>query len=69
MFEGPKDLLAGPALPPPPGVIAHFSRTSPDQKWFYICVPLFTIIPGIFILLRLYTKLKIVRKLDLSDCE
>jgi len=69
MFEGPQHLLDGPALDPPPGIVAHFSRTSPDQKWFYICAPLFTVIPGIFMILRFYTKLRIVRKLDLADCE
>ena len=58
-----------PAMQAPPGVKPHLTTTSPDQKWYFICVPLFSIIPGMFIILRLYTKLKIVKKLDCADCE
>jgi hypothetical protein len=69
MYDAPQDLLDGPAHKAPPGVIVHLSRTSPEQKWYFICVPLFTVIPGIFLILRLYTKIKIIRKLDLTDCK
>jgi bacteriorhodopsin len=61
MFDAPQDLLDGPALKAPPGVTVQLSRTSREQKWYFICVPLFTLIPGIFVLLRLYTKIKNVR--------
>ncbi|KAF2020602.1 hypothetical protein BU24DRAFT_487188 [Aaosphaeria arxii CBS 175.79] len=67
MVDVTQELLDGPALEAPPGVTVHLTRTSPEQKWYFVCVPLFTIIPGIFILLRLYTGLKIVRKLGWAD--
>jgi hypothetical protein len=70
MFDAPPDLLYGPAMKAPPGVFPlPLGRTSPDQKWYFICVPLFTIIPGFFLMLRLYTKVNIVRKVDLTDCK
>jgi hypothetical protein len=69
MFDLPQELLDSPALSPPPGVAPVFSRTSPDQKWYFICVPLFTIIPGLFMTLRFYTKIMIVRKVNWADCE
>jgi len=58
-----------PAMRAPPGVAVHLTTSSPEQKWYFICVPLFSIIPGIFIILRVYTKLKIVKKLDCADCK
>jgi len=69
MFDLPKVLLDYPAAVPPPGVVAHLTRYSPDQKWFYICIPLFTIVCGTFLIVHLYTKAKIFRRIQVADCE
>lgn len=61
--------LQEPALETPPGVISQFPTThSDEQAWFYVCATLSTVFPGILLLLRLYTKLRVVRKVDLTDC-
>ena len=61
-------LLEGPALNPPKGVIPHITNRSTEQDRFYVCVALCTVIQAIFLLLRLYTKVRIVRKVDITDC-
>jgi hypothetical protein len=60
--------LTSPALVPPYGVQAHFTTTSPEQNWYYVCAVLCTTVSGIFVLLRLYTKVYVIRKIDLTDC-
>lgn len=60
--------LDGPALLPPPGVTSHLTNSSSQQNWYYVFISLCTVIPGVLLLLRLYTKIRIVRKLDLTDC-
>lgn len=63
------DPLQSPALETPPGVISQFPTThSGGQVWFRVSATLFTIVPGTLLLLRLYTKLRIVRKVDITDC-
>ena len=63
------DRLLQPAMETPSGVISHFPTThSSEQAWFYIIGPLSAVIPGILLLLRFYTKWRIVRKLDVIDC-
>lgn len=64
------DPLQQPALAMPPGVISEFpTRRSSDQAWYHVFVVLATVIPGTLLLIRLYTKLRIVRKVDVTDCE
>ena len=63
------DPLQEPALETPPGVISRFPTThSDEQAWFYVAVTLSAIVPGTLLLLRLYTKLRVVRQLDWTDC-
>ena len=63
------ELLQGPALQPPPGATVRFPTThSDEQKWFYVCVVLSSVVPGVLLLLRMYTKLRVVRKVDFTDC-
>ena len=58
-----------PALPTPPGVVSDFPTTaSPDQFWLYVTAVLCSVIPGLLLILRLYTKMRIIRKTDMSDC-
>ena len=63
------DPLQEPALATPPNVRSQFPTThSNEQAWFYVCATLSTVIPGTLLLLRLYTKWRIIRKLDVTDC-
>lgn len=63
------DPLQSPALDTPPGVISQFPTIrSKDQAWFYVCVALATVVTGTLLLLRIYIKLRVVRKVDLTDC-
>ena len=63
------DRLLEPALGTPPGVVSHFPTTrSSIQAWFYVTGTLSAVVPGSLLLLRFYTKWRIVRKLDLIDC-
>lgn len=59
----------GAAAVPPPGSVGKFGPNSNALVWYQVCAALCTIIPGIFVLLRLYTKIFIVRKTDVTDCE
>ena len=63
------DRLLEPAMKIPSGVISQFPTThSSEQAWFYVAATLAAIVPGTLLLLRLYTKWCIVRKMDLTDC-
>lgn len=63
------DPLQQPALRTPPGVISQFPTIhAGHQVWYYVCVTLASVVPGILLLLRWYTKLRVVRKVDLIDC-
>ena len=57
-----------PAMQPPPGVEAHVTNHSDEQKFFYLCITVATIVPGVLLLIRLYTKVRLVKKVELSDC-
>lgn len=41
---------------------------SQQQVWYYVCVSICTTFAGIFLILRLYTKLRFIHSLDLPDC-
>ena len=63
------DPLQEPALALPPGVVSQFPTThSNDQAWYYVGVVFAAFVPGSLLLLRLYTKAYIIRKVDLTDC-
>ena len=63
------DPLHEPALQPPSGANSQFPTThSDEQAWFYVAATLSAVVPGTLLFLRLYTKLRIVRKVDLTDC-
>ena len=63
------DPLQIPALKTPPGVTSQFPTTySSEQAWFYVAATLSAVVPGTLLLLRLYTKIRIVRNVDLIDC-
>lgn len=60
-------LLAQPALNPPPGVERHMSTKSQEQQYFVLGAVFCIAIPGIVVVLRVYTKLTIIRKWDAAD--
>ena len=62
-------LLDGPALPPPKGVTPEVNNHSGEQALYFVVASLCTIVPGMLLLLRLYTKLRISRNVDLTDCK
>lgn len=61
------ELLEAPVIQPPEGVIANFAEFSGTPSWYYVCAVFCTVVPGVLLLLRLYTKMYIVRKMDLTD--
>jgi len=66
----PKEVLDRiPLQPPPPGVVSNFehpvSRAAEVQITTYVFLPLMVI----FVLLRLYTRLKITPKFGADDCK
>lgn len=69
MFDAPDELLWSPTMEPPNGSEAVMSTTSPEQVWWFVSVPIMIIVPAIFVAIRFYAKLRIVRKFDLADCE
>ncbi|KAI4212864.1 MAG: hypothetical protein L6R36_009472 [Xanthoria steineri] len=60
-------LLHEPALDTPPGLHRHMSTQSPDQAGVYVCSVLVAVVPGNLLCLRLYTKLRILRRSDWTD--
>jgi hypothetical protein len=63
-------MLERPALAPPGGLNPAWRPTvhSQEQTWYYVSAALCSVVPGVFVVLRLYTKLYFVRKLSLPDC-
>jgi hypothetical protein len=61
--------LSGPALAPPPGVVPDLAWSDANRMGFDVGVTFCLLVPGVFLLLRLYTKVFIVRKIDYVDCK
>jgi hypothetical protein len=62
-------LLNMPALQPaPPGADTTMTTDGPDQVWYLVVAITCIAVPGLFLLIRIYTKLVIVRSLELADC-
>ena len=65
-------LLSLPAMDSdqiPPGENRTMTPHGPDQVWFLVTAVTCVVVPGLFLILRLYTKLAIVRSLELADCK
>ncbi|KAF2018084.1 hypothetical protein BU24DRAFT_408037 [Aaosphaeria arxii CBS 175.79] len=60
-------MLNTPALRPPEGIVVEMTLDGPDQVWFLVVAILCTAVPGIFLILRVYTKLAISRGFELAD--
>ena len=58
-----------PALPPPPGVIPDFQDPFSLRPYHNVAASLAISFSGFFLILRLYTKARIIRHFNLEDCE
>lgn len=61
-----------PAMAPSqalPGADMHMTTHGPDQKWFLVVAITCIVVPAIFLMLRVYTRLAIVRSLEIADCK
>ena len=68
--EAIAELLNGPAATTPEGgVILQPTNRSESQRWYYVCVVPSLVISGSFVALRMYTKIRIIRKTNISDCK
>lgn len=61
-------MLASRALQPPKGADTTMTLDSPDQVWFLVVAITCIAIPGLFLLVRVYTKLAVVRMFEIADC-
>jgi hypothetical protein len=65
-------LLGLPAFMPdsiPPGADRTMTLDGPDQFWYLLVAIMCIAIPGIFLLIRVYTKAVVVRSLEVADCK
>lgn len=62
-------LLDTPALQAPPGADTTMTTDGPDQVWYLVVAITCVAIPGLFLMVRVYTKLAIVRSLEIADCK
>lgn len=65
-------LLALPAMmgdAVPSGANRTMTLDSPDQNWFLIVAILCVAFAGIFLMIRVYTRIAIMRSFELADCE
>jgi hypothetical protein len=61
-----------PAMHPdqiPAGADRTMMTTRPDQVWFVVVAITCTVVPAIFLSLRVYTRLTISGGFELADCE
>ena len=53
----------------PPGADRTMTVDGPDQIWFLVVAILCISFSGIFLMIRVYTKLAVVRSFELADCK
>lgn len=62
-------LLNGPALAPPAGVIPQFDNP-PSHRTASIAIPTACLIVSTtLVAMRLYTSIRIIRQVDIADCQ
>lgn len=57
------------ALPPPPGIIPDFQDPYTLRPYNNVATSLGLIVAGTFVLLRMFTKLRVIRECKWEDCE
>lgn len=64
--------LSLPAMGPdqiPKGADTKMTTDGPDQVWFLVVAIICIAVPGLFLILRVYTRMAIMRCLEPADCE
>jgi hypothetical protein len=51
------------------GADMTMTTNGPDQVWYLVVAITCTVVPAIFLGLRIYTRLAIERRLELADCK
>src|SRR5688500_11681042 len=62
-------LLRMPALKAPAGADKTMTTSGPDQVWYLVVAITCIAVPGLFLAIRIYTKISIVRKIEPADCK
>ena len=60
-----------PAMAPnqiPLGADSTMTTNGPDQVWFLVVAITCIAIPALFLTMRVYTRLAVVRSLEMADC-
>ncbi|KAF2035618.1 hypothetical protein EK21DRAFT_41916, partial [Setomelanomma holmii] len=52
----------------PPGADTTMTTHGPDQVWYVVVAVTCIAIPALFLTMRIYTRLAIVRSLEMADC-
>ena len=68
-FNTTASLTQIPALPPPPGVSPDFANPHSDRPVLIIVGSMFVAIMLLFVSVRIYVKVNIVRKSSPDDCK
>lgn len=58
-----------PAIDPPPGVIPNFVNPESRMQGLIVTAICFTVIAGICVCLRMYTRMFLTRSVGWDDCE
>lgn len=53
----------------PPGSDTTMTTNGPDQVYFLIVAATCTVVPALFLAMRVYTRLVIFKSLEIADCE
>lgn len=61
--------LDGPAIVPPPGVKPNFFNPPNLEKEFYVDLILCLTISVLVVCMRMWTKARLVRKVQIEDCK
>lgn len=61
--------LDGPAMAPPPGIIPNYVDPPNLEKEFYIDLILCLTISVLVVSMRMWTKARLVRKVQIEDCK
>lgn len=62
-------LLNGPAMAPPPGITPNFVNPPNLEKEFYIDLILCLTISVLAVCMRMWTKARVMRKVQIEDCK
>lgn len=61
-------LLDGPAMAPPPGQRPNFVNPSNFKAELYADVIICLVVSTVVVSMRMWTKIRLIRKLGLEDC-